>query len=125
MGTADANNSVASAADGSGTFGSGVTMSGSIYNAGTIDFLALSQDSSDFTDANGVDLYKIGTFSQTTGGESYIMYQVAGVQGWTDAGSAVVKGNYIFGSSDVQGLVAAESGTTGLADGDSVDNDGL
>lgn len=118
MGSADSNNEVANVADGSGTFGSGVTMTGSTYNVGLINYIALAQSSEDF----GASTYRIGTFTTTTGGQSYIMYQVAGIKGSSDAPAGVVKGNYIYNAtaSDELGLVSLSGATTGLQDGDAL-----
>lgn len=119
VGTEIAGNQVSGVQDGSWTFGSGVTMSGSTYTVGGIDFIALGQSATDFTD-NGTDIYKIGTFSNSVLGESYVMYQIAGLQGGADSQTAIVKGNYIFTGTDQTGLVSDLTNTTGLQDGANV-----
>jgi len=122
VGSADANNQVAAAQGLTGTFASGVTMGSGTYNVGGLDFLELGQSSADFTDANGDDIYKIGTFTTTEDSESYVMYQVAGIKGGVDAPVGVVKGNYIYvDGTDTEGLVSASGGSLPLEDGIAAD----
>jgi len=125
VGTAVAGNQVAAAQGLTWTFASGVTMSGGTYNVGAIDFIALGQASADFTEADGTDLYKIGTITNTVGTESYVMYQIAGIKGGADAQLSVVKGNYIFTGSDTQGLVSASDGTAALVDSTAPDGSSM
>ncbi len=120
VGTAVAGNGVTAVSGGTATYLSGEVLTGSTYNVGNIDWLVLQQDSSDFTDANGAELYRVATLQQTTDGKTNQMYQVAGLKGPAGAFVASIKGNYIYNAAvatDATGLVSDSAAATGLTDG--------
>lgn len=118
-GTNDITGVTADVYAGTGEFAGAISLSGAQIQTGNINFTALGQNSTDF----GTDTYKIGTLTQSVGGESYSMYQLVGAKGITDALTAVVKGNFLAGTNgtnDIVGLMAGSgsiAAATGLTEG--------
>lgn len=101
---------------GTATFGSGVTFASGGFSEGTINFIALKQNGSDFKDPDGND-YVAAYVADTA--QDLVFYQVVG-QVRDSAGNfeGVVKGNFIqinSGAGDAAGLVASsgEENATG------------
>lgn len=118
--TATMGNHVDTASGSTATFASGVLLANATdYQVGNIAFTTLGQNGEDFEDPNN-NQYVIATLTQTavnpntssTDAETFVMYQLVGEAGGTDTRKAVVKGNYLYTTGDIQGLVSASGSST-------------
>lgn len=103
--------------DNSNASSTGAIASASTYDVGILDFAAIRQSGGDFKDSSGNEYVAAVAYSGATA-----YYQLAGqTKGATDF-TAVVKGNYVAQTGDVDGLISnsAVGTTTGIESGDNL-----